>query len=98
MGEKHTHATVVTACGGLARFNELGEEEIGRRPVLHLEKFKEKEGREMTDQEFRAFVHRWQHGFVTLDPKGNEILSSRNTAHTIIAQDGTEAVSKIVVL
>lgn len=57
------------------RVNELDEPEIDRRAVLHMEKFQEREGREMTDREFNDFLHRWEHGSVTLDPRGNEIFS-----------------------
>ncbi len=62
----------------LVRFNELGEEEIDRRAVLHLEKFKEKEGREMADQEFNDFVRDYRRGFVTLNPMGE--VAIRQTA------------------
>ncbi|MGW1801687.1 hypothetical protein ACWCQN_38665 [Streptomyces sp. NPDC001984] len=58
----------------LVRFNELGEEEIDRPAVLHLDRFKEKEGREMTDREFETFQHRRQHGCISLNGNGHAVI------------------------
>lgn len=58
----------------LVRFNELGEAETDHRAQRHLVKFQEREGREMTDQEFHDFVRDYRGGFVTLNPTGGVVI------------------------
>ena len=73
------------------RFNELGEPEVDRRAALYMEKFQEREGREMTDREFNDFLHRWEHGSVTLDPSGDVIFSQPCCTVTSV----TETIEKL---
>ncbi|MEU6318062.1 hypothetical protein [Streptomyces sp. NPDC047009] len=68
---KTDHSARVAA---LVRHNELGEEEIDRPAVLHLDRFKELAGREMTGREFDAFQHRRQHGCISLNGTGHAVI------------------------